>query len=175
MVRTKKLSASLEDYLEAIFHIAAQKQAAKAKDIARRLKVSSSSVTGALHALAEKGLINYAPYDLITLTAAGKAAAGKIIRRHEVLRNFFVRVMAVEKNAAEEAACRMEHVISQDILERLVQFVDFVETCPRGGAEWLEGFSYRCQHGKNKDECEQCLTTCLENWKKQRTRREMNS
>ncbi len=85
MATTETLSASLEDYLEAIFHIIKQKQAVRAKDISRRLTVSSSSVTGALHSMAERGLINYAPYDVITLTAKGKAVAEDVIRRHEVL------------------------------------------------------------------------------------------
>ena len=54
------LSASLEDYLKAIFRIVAVKQAARAKDISARLNVSNSSVTGALRTLADRGLINYA-------------------------------------------------------------------------------------------------------------------
>jgi len=49
------LSASLEDYLEAIYHIVQKKQAARAKDIVQRLRVKNSSVTGAMRALADKG------------------------------------------------------------------------------------------------------------------------
>ncbi len=78
-----ELSASLEDYLEAIFQIVRDKQAARAKDISERLKVRRSSVTGALHALADRELINYAPYDLITLTDKGKIVAQAVVRRHE--------------------------------------------------------------------------------------------
>ena len=55
------LSASLEDYLEAIFNIASQSKIARSKDIAKMLGVSKSSVTGALRALKEKGLANYEP------------------------------------------------------------------------------------------------------------------
>ena len=95
MAGTKSLTASLEDYLEAIFHVAAEKGAARAKDISRRMKVNSSSVTGALRALADRGLVNYAPYDIVTLTAKGTRMAEDVIRRHEVLRDFFVKVLAV--------------------------------------------------------------------------------
>ena len=80
MATTMKLSASLEDYLEAIFHLVAEEQVARARDIAKRLKVGQSSVTGALHALAEKGLVNYAPYEVITLTHKGEAAAREVVR-----------------------------------------------------------------------------------------------
>ena len=89
MENKERLSASQEDYLEAIFHIISEKQAVRAKDIALRLKVKNASVTGALRILAGKGLVNYAPYDVISLTAEGKRIAEDIIRRHEVLHNFF--------------------------------------------------------------------------------------
>jgi len=56
MQSTKTLSASLEDYLEAIYHIVREKKAARAKDISKRLGVNRSSVTGALHSLAERKL-----------------------------------------------------------------------------------------------------------------------
>jgi len=161
MAITAKLSASLEDYLEAIFHLVARKQAARARDIAKRLKVSRSSVTGALHTLAGKGLVNYAPYELVTLTGEGAAAAREVVRGHEVLRDFLVRVLSVDERAADEAACQMEHAIPRSVLERLIQFVEFLDVCPRGGAEWIKGFAYHCEHGSPED-CERCISSCLD-------------
>lgn len=105
------LSESLEDYLEAIFHIVHLKQAARPKDIAKRLRVGNSSVTNALKALAARDLVNYAPYDIVTLTRAGEKAAQDVVRRHESLREFFVKVLAADPKLAEAAACRMEHAI----------------------------------------------------------------
>jgi DtxR family Mn-dependent transcriptional regulator len=156
------LTASLEDYLEAIFRIIEEKQAVRAKDIARRLNVSNPSVTGALRSLADKELIAYAPYDVISLTPKGKAAATDIARRHEVLRDFFVNVFAVEEQAADEAACRMEHSIPKDILERFIRFAEFVEICPRGGAKWISGFGSYCGYGETQEDCERCILSTLE-------------
>jgi DtxR family Mn-dependent transcriptional regulator len=156
------LTASLEDYLEVIFQIIADKQAVRPKDIAKRLKVSNPSVTGALRSLAGKELINYAPYDVITLTPAGKKAALDVIRRHEVLHDFLVNVLAIDERAADEAACKMEHSIPKDILERLIQFVEFVEVCPRGGAKWIAGFGYHCDRGATQETCERCISTVLD-------------
>ena len=65
MKELKNLTASQEDYLEAIYHISAEKMAARAKDISIYLDVRASSVTGALRILGKLGLVNYAPYDLI--------------------------------------------------------------------------------------------------------------
>src|SRR6056297_3653538 len=87
------LSASLQDYLEAIYHIVQKKGAARVKDISERLEVSNPSVTGALRTLADKGLVNYAPYDLVSLTEDGNRVAEAVVSRHEALHDFFVSVL----------------------------------------------------------------------------------
>jgi len=161
MAEEATLSASLEDYLEAIFHIVEKKQAARAKDIADRMKVNSSSVTGALHALSERGLINYAPYDIVTLTSEGTSRAEEIVRRHRALHGFLVRVLNVDDAEAEEAACKMEHVLPPLIFERFLQFLEFIETCPRAGEDWLEQFALFCHREGDRDNCDRCLTACL--------------
>jgi len=155
------LSSSMEDYLEAIYHIISEKGAARAKDISKQLKVGASSVTGALKALKERGMVNYAPYDVITLTSRGEEAALDVILRHEVLRDFMIKVLAVDEADADAAACRMEHSITKNILERFIQFAEFVEVCPRGGAKWIAGFGYRCDHDSSLDNCESCISQCL--------------
>ena len=168
MAGTKSLTASLEDYLEAIFHVAAEKGAARAKDISKRMKVNSSSVTGALRALADRGLVNYAPYDIVTLTAKGNQAAEDVIRRHEVLRDFFVKVLAVDEAEGEEGACKMEHAVPRNILERLVQYIDFLDACPRAGSKWVTGFGNYCHHKEGAEDCEQCVSSSLEELKQKR-------
>ena len=124
----RKVSPSLEDYLEAIYWIASQKGAAKAKDIAGRLKVSGASVTGALRTLSKKGLVNYAPYDVITLTAEGDEIARRVGRKHETLRDFFVDVLGVDEAEADGAACEMEHGLPSSIRLKLERFVEKQKT-----------------------------------------------
>lgn len=152
-----ELSASLEDYLEAIFRIVELKQAARATDIGKRLNVGRSSVTGALRALAARDLINYAPYDIVTLTPKGTTVAEDVVRRHEVLHDFFVRVLAVDHAAAETAACKMEHAIPETILQRFLGFIEFVDRCPRGGDEWIRGFGAACHQADDPDACARCV------------------
>ena len=162
MNATASLSSSLEDYLEVIFHLVAEKQVARVKDIAKQIQVKNSSVTGALRSLAEKGLIHYTPYDVVTLTEKGRDTASDVVRRHEVLRNFFINVLAVDAEEADNAACKMEHCISPSILERFVEFSDYIELCPRSGAQWVKGAGFRCRHEINKNSCEKCIATLLE-------------
>jgi DtxR family Mn-dependent transcriptional regulator len=155
------LSASLEDYLEAIYRIVAEKQVARARDVSRRLGVGRSSVTGALHALADRELIHYAPYDLVTLTDRGREVAEGVARRHEVIGDFFVSVLAVDPAEADAAACKLEHAVSENVLGRLLDFIDFVDRCPRGGARWIEGFKQACHTDKRPGHCETCLAGAL--------------
>ena len=157
MAMAEELSASLEDYLEAILHIVAKKQAARAKDISKRLHVNRSSVTGALHALADRELVNYAPYDIITLTPEGETLAIDVIRRHETLYGFLVKVLSIDEAEAEETACKMEHVISPKILERLIRFMDFTEKCPLGGTTWDEEQGFVCRLMKTFGDCDRCI------------------
>ncbi len=146
-----KVSASLEDYLEAIFHSVEAKGAARAKDIVQRMGVNNSSVTQALRLLAEKKLVNYAPYDLITLTDSGHQVALDVVRRHNILREFLTKVLGLPEVEADEGACRMEHAISGSILERLVQFVNYFETCPLSGVRWDDKFGFYCKQGHKYD------------------------
>jgi DtxR family Mn-dependent transcriptional regulator len=167
MAINKQLSASLEDYLEAIFWIVSTKGAARAKDIADRLSVRASSVTGALHALAEKKFINYAPYDVITLTSGGLEEAKKVVRRHQILKDFFTEVLAVGDDIANEGACKLEHSIPRPIVERLIEFMEFVEICPRGGKDWIKAFKKYCKDNKKKD-CEKCMSSRLTKFRKEK-------
>ena len=152
------LSASLEDYLEMIFFLSREEGKARPKDIAERMKVRAASVTGALKALGEKGLINYEPYASATLTDEGREIASKIAVKHEALLHFFTQVLGIEAAEAEEFACSMEHTIPDHILERFVRFAEYTEKCVRFDASWLENAEgYFCKaHGCNSGQCEQC-------------------
>lgn len=167
MSTNRQLSASLEDYLEAIFWIIQSKKTARAKDIAKRLRVKASSVTGALQALGEKNYINYTPYDAITLTSEGLEAAKKVVRRHRVLKSFFTSVLGIDAKIAEDGACKLEHGIPRAIVERLIEFMEFVETCPRGGKSWINRFIDQCRL-PGKLDCEKCFEQSLENFKKEK-------
>lgn len=154
MAEKKKLTASQEDYLEAIYIISKEKMAARAKDIAQYLDVRASSVTSALRTLGSMGLINYAPYDLITLTEKGHEVAEEVVNRHQALKKFLTDVLGVDVKEADEAACRMEHSVPNSIVERLIKYAEYVETCPKGGITWDSGFGFYCKEGCVDGDCE---------------------
>ena len=141
----KQLSASLEDYLEAIFLLSQSGKVARSKNIAEHLQVARSSVTGALRSLADKQLIHYKPYGFITLTEKGRWLAGRIARRHAALEAFFCEVLGVDPEVAERSACQAEHAIGPEIASRLTAYVEFLAAESESGNDVATGFKAFCQ------------------------------
>jgi DtxR family Mn-dependent transcriptional regulator len=165
-VMSVTLSASLEDYLEALYWEILDNGVARVKDIAVKLNVRKASVTGALRVLAEKRLVNYTPYEAITLTFLGKQLAKEVVYRHETIRDFFINVLSIDKETADKAACKLEHAIPKMVLERLADFADFVKKCPRAGNSWISGFGYFCDDSCRDDYCEKCMDIAMQEYKK---------
>ena len=127
----KKLSASSEDYLEAIYNLICEHKVARCKDIARSLDVSRASVTGALNLLYDKGLVDYEPYGYATLTEKGGKEAQAVVKRHNIIESFFVNVLGVDQQDAKQAACKAEHALGPAIIPKLLSFTEFY--CKQGG------------------------------------------
>lgn len=134
------LTASQEDYLETIFWLVQEQKVARSKDISDRLGVSKSSVTGALRQLTAGGLINYDPYSYVTLTAAGEALAEGIVHRHRVLADFLARILGMGNVEADANACRIEHAIDDEVLQRLESFVAYLDKERPDLCSWTHTF-----------------------------------
>ncbi|MFO7899658.1 MAG: metal-dependent transcriptional regulator [Planctomycetota bacterium] len=132
------LSAALEDYLEAIAELTGQDGGARVGDIARALSVHKSTVTAALKSLAEKKLVHYAPYERARLTRRGRRIAREVRRRHRLIRRFLIDVLCLDEDAADENACRMEHVVDADVLRRLAALGAVIADGPPAGAPWCD-------------------------------------
>lgn len=161
----KTMSSNLEDYLEVIFNLESQHSAARAKDIADALGVQRASVTNALQKLSLRGLINYEPYNSVTLTPEGFRTASRIVHRHKVLFDFLHTFLQIRPNLASETACKLEHDIDDESLDTLIKFARFIMTCPRTGKDWLEAFNRNCTGGDtcaNCANCAECIRSCLE-------------
>ncbi len=136
---SEKLSASLEDYIEAIAELAGSSGETRAADIADTMAVSRPSVTVALRALASRKLVNYRPYSTVSLTVVGKKLAAAVLRKHLILSRFFCEILGADEKLADSAACKVEHAIGEEITDRLVEFLAFIDNCPmaaRGGFQY---------------------------------------
>ena len=119
----QQVSASLEDYLEAIRALIASHGHAHTRDIAPRLDVKMPSVTRALQLLARQGHIQYRKNYPIVLTPSGERIAGEVQRRHSFLEAFFRDQLGLDSRKASETACRIEHIVDFDTMARWESFV----------------------------------------------------
>jgi DtxR family Mn-dependent transcriptional regulator len=146
----KKLSASLEDYLEAIYNLAGDKNITRSKDIAEQLGVSRASVTGALRALKQKKLANYKPYDYISLTESGRAVAKEVAYKHEILKSFFADILGIEPDIAQKTACEAEHTLGPEIISRLLCFIEFLNHSSDNSYDVMEEYQKFCIKRKKR-------------------------
>lgn len=136
--KKQKLSASLEDYLEAILNAADESGEAKSSDIAKLLGVARPSVTGALKLLAKKGLVNYRPYGTVSLTQGGLTRAAKVAKKHDILESFFMDILGLDHSVAHPAACKAEHLLNPAIVSRMADFTDFAKKHARQGENIID-------------------------------------
>ena len=130
------LTAGLEDYIEAIYIASVEHKAIKGVELAKILNISRASVSEALSKLVSKGLIEYESYGNITLTKKGIIQAKKVYAKHNILRVFFETVLNINSEEASKNACKIEHIISQDILDKIKKLTLFYNENP----EILEKF-----------------------------------
>ncbi len=149
----KPLTPTMEDYLEAIFNLSKEKRIVRVKDIAKRLGVKMPTVTNMLNTLSKEDLINYEKYEYMELTDKGLDVGREIRRRHHVFRSFLTDILKVDYKKANEEACKMEHTVSQSTLDRLVEFMEFTQSCPRTGSSWIDNFDEYRLCGQKPEKC----------------------
>jgi len=142
------LTPSLEDYLEAIWVAGLKKRVVRVKDIVKRLSVRSASVIGALKALGERGLVVHERYGYVELTEEGSLEAESIYEKHTALAKFLNEILGMDLETALKDACRIEHHIDRRTMDRIAEFIHFIETCPEGEPVCLSGFRHFLKHGK---------------------------
>ncbi|MDE6189185.1 MAG: metal-dependent transcriptional regulator [Clostridia bacterium] len=118
-----QLHKSGEDYLEAVLFIEQQKGRVRSIDIARYLSVSKPSVNRALTNLQEMGYINKPTYGEVTITEAGRKRARTVAQKHLALTQFLTKVLGVSLSVAEKDACKIEHDISDETTQKLIEYL----------------------------------------------------
>lgn len=123
------ISESTEMYLETILLLERSHGHAHGVEIARKLGVSKASVTKAMKKLRSDGLVEKENYGSITLTEKGVELSTAVYAKHKLICTFFMRTLGVSKSVASENACRMEHIVTEELLESMEKYLDdnFVE------------------------------------------------
>lgn len=109
---------SAENYLETILMLSRTLPVVRSVDVAEALNYKKSSVSVAMKNLREKEHITVTKDGYIYLTESGKEIAEMIYERHEILSSWLVS-LGVNKETADDDACKMEHVISKESFEAI--------------------------------------------------------
>lgn len=127
--RDAPVSESVQMYLKEIYLLSRDGEYAKTGELAERLEVSPPSVTEMFGRLQDDGLLEYEKRRGAVLTEAGQQRAERLLRKHCRIERFLVTCLDVEDGFHEEA-CRLEHVMSDDIADRLDRYVELEDECP---------------------------------------------
>jgi DtxR family Mn-dependent transcriptional regulator len=128
----RAFSESVEEYVEGIFRLQNEVDRVSTGEIAVYMCVSAGSATTMVKKLAELGLVEHAPYQGIRLTEFGAKVAKQLTRAHRIIERFLVDNLGLPWNDVHELACKLEHYISEDIIDRIDEKIGFPQTCPHG-------------------------------------------
>ena len=126
------LTAPVEDYLKAIYGIEQGGGAAATNDIAAKLSIAAASVSGMVRRLADQGLVSYERYRGVRLTDLGRRAALRTIRRHRVIETYLAQALGYPWDRVHEEAERLEHAVSDELVDRMASAVGEPEADPHG-------------------------------------------
>lgn len=126
------LTQAIEDYLKVIYKLEQSGETVTTGAIADRLGVAQASVTNMVKKLARLRLVEHTPYRQIQLTAGGKKVALEVIRHHRLLELYLSQVLGVSLDRVDAEAERLEHVLSEDVEERISQSLGEPTRDPHG-------------------------------------------
>jgi DtxR family Mn-dependent transcriptional regulator len=130
--RSQESTASVQDYLAAIYDLAGSGKPVIGARLAKHMKVSPPAVTEALHRMARAGYIRLAAGKEITFTKKGRALAEVMARRHRLLERWLTDILGLDWTEAHEEAHRLEHALSPKVEDRLAAILGMPTTCPHG-------------------------------------------
>lgn len=119
------LTASMEDYVEMIYRLSADKGFTRINDLANSLNVQPPSVTKMVQRLSELKLSKYEKYGLVSLTELGNHIGEALLNKHNIVERF-LRLLGVSNSILEETE-KIEHSINEETLKCIHEFLDFVE------------------------------------------------
>lgn len=126
------LTEPVEDYLKAIYTLERRFGAAATSDVASALAVAPASVTGMIRRLASQGYVDHVPYRGVQLTARGRRAALRTIRRHRILESYLTTVLGYPWDRVHDEAERLEHAASDELIERMATALGHPTADPHG-------------------------------------------
>jgi len=148
-----KITISKENYLKAIAEAASEGETVKAATLSRWLHVTAPAVTMAIKRLKRDALIRVGDEGHITLTAAGREIANRLLHRHHLIERMLTEIFGMEWYKVHDEAEQLEHAVSSDFERKLVEKLGAGEACPHGNRVGVDTPADRRRRGlKTLDE-----------------------
>lgn len=130
----KELTPAIQDYLKTIYEICSEQERASTSQIAAALEVRPASVTGMAQKLAafDPPLVNYQKHRGVALTNEGEKAALETMRHHRLVEMFLHHTLGYSWDEVHAEAERLEHVISEEIEDRIAELLGHPTHDPHG-------------------------------------------
>jgi DtxR family Mn-dependent transcriptional regulator len=123
---------AVEDYLKTIYGLQAGQAQVSTTALAERLGVAPASVTGMVKKLAGMKLVDHQPYQGVTLTPAGRKIALEVVRHHRLVESYLAEALGVPWDQVHAEADKWEHVLSEDLEDRIDAMLGHPTTDPHG-------------------------------------------
>ena len=123
---------TVEAYLEIIYMMATERQPVIGARLADTLQVSRPTITATLRRMVRDGFVKLDEQKRIQLTAKGQSIAEHLQRRHRIVERWLTDVLGMDWAKSDAEAHRLEHAMSDDILELLNKHIGYPTTCPHG-------------------------------------------
>lgn len=123
-LKGKKLTESIEDYIETIYlDFSQDNRGVRITDLAQAMEVSKASANDAVKKLKAMGYVEHERYGQIYLTDSGMAKGAEIYEKHCLITEFLSTVLDVTPSVAEHDACCIEHIISDETFEKMKAYL----------------------------------------------------
>lgn len=126
------ISRAMEDYLKAIYQLSVQSERVSTSQLAERMKCTPASVTNMLQKLSALKVVEYAPYQGVSLTSTGRKIALEVIRHHRLLELYLSEVLGYSWDQVHAEAEELEHFISEEFEARIDEALGFPDRDPHG-------------------------------------------
>jgi DtxR family Mn-dependent transcriptional regulator len=150
----------MQHYLRAIHELEAERGYARVTDVAERLKVGKAAVSLALRTLRRDGFIRHQHYQAVGLTESGIRQAKQVSGRFAILRRLLEDVLGVSLDQALVDACLLEHFVSAEMVDRLVDLIRFFEQDDPVIRETLARFRAYKRGCESPTTCPACEFNC---------------
>ena len=157
-----QISHSAAHHLMTIYNLREKNGYARVSDVARSLEITRGSASITLKALKERGLVKEDENKFLKLSEEGDRISHSIRSIRAIFKKFLAELLLVDPEQAEIDACKIEHLVSKESGQKLLQFMKFVSSEEKVAGEFLAAYRKTEQACQGcPEECEVCETECL--------------